>query len=75
MRNPDRLDSLYETFKEVHKKSFSDLRMGQLFSNFYGWCLANKKCHDIFFPEDDKWELWIKEYANENSPMFRGWEV
>lgn len=75
MRNLGRLDSLYETFKEVHKKSFAGWRFGQLLSNFLGWCVVNKKCYDIFFPENDKWEQWIKEYANENSPMFRDWEV
>lgn len=67
-RSVIRLDSLYDTFKEVHKKAFPDWRFGQLISNFMSWCVSNKKCGDIFFPEDDKWELWIKEYANDLLP-------
>lgn len=63
MRNTDRLDSLYETLHRIHKESFPDWRFGQLISNWMGWCIETKKCSDIFFPEDNKWETWIKEYA------------
>lgn len=62
MRDPKRLDNLYEVFKIAHSK-YPDLRFGQFFSNFFGWCLSNGKCSDIFFPEDDKWIEWIKEYT------------
>ena len=67
MRDPNRLDRLYETLLMVHKEAFPDIRFGQLISNWMGWCVSTKRCTDIFFPEDNKWELWIKEYANENS--------
>lgn len=56
MRNPDRLDSLYDTFHKIHKEKFPDLRFGQLMSNFLGWCVSSGRCSDIFFPEDNKWE-------------------
>lgn len=67
MRDPNRLDNFYKVLHDVHKEVFSDWRFGQLMSNFLGWCVDTKRCFDIFFPEDDKWELWIKEYANEFS--------
>ncbi len=63
MRDVKRLDNLYKTFHDVHAEYFPDMRFGQLMSNFLGWCLGEHKCNDIFFPEDDKWELWIKEYV------------
>lgn len=65
MRNPNRLDSFYETLKEVHKDSFPDWRFGQLMSNFLGWCVSSGKCGDIWFPEEDKWEEWIREYGEQ----------
>lgn len=74
MRDSNRLDNLYKVLHEVHKKSFPDWRFGQLISNWMGWCVSKGKCSDIFFPEDNKWEQWIKEYANENSSLFREWK-
>ena len=65
MRNPNRLDSLYDTLKETHKTEFPDWRFGQLMSNFLGWCLGKGKCQDIFFPEDASWETWFKEYVSD----------
>lgn len=64
MRDVKRLDSLYKTLHDVHAENFPDWRFGQFMSNFLGWCLGSAhKCDDIFFPEDGKWELWVKEYA------------
>ena len=63
MRNPNRLDSLYDTFHKIHKEKFPDLRFGQLMSNFLGWCVSSGRCSDIFFPEDGKWKQWIVEYV------------
>lgn len=63
MRNPDRLDKLYETLHNIHKNELPDWRFGQLMSNFLGWCISTKRCSDIFFPEDNEWEAWIKEYV------------
>ena len=64
MRDINRIDGLYEAFKNAHKQ-VADLRFGQLMSNFFGWCYQTGRCSDIFFPEDDKWEQWIKEYIND----------
>lgn len=66
MRNPDRLDNLYNTLHDVHKKYIPDWRFGQFMNNFLGWCVSTKRCSDIFFPEDNKWIEWINEYINEN---------
>ena len=65
MRDPNRLDSFYDEFKKIHKENFPDQRFGQLISNFFGWVISEGKCHDIFFPEDDKWIEWLEEYAGE----------
>lgn len=62
MRNPDRLDEIYETLFKIHKEKFPDMRFGQFMSNFLGCVVGNGKCHDVFFPEDDKWLEWVKEF-------------
>ena len=64
MRNPQRLDSFYDTIKELHKKHFPDWRFGQLMSNFFGW-LYEVKGRDLFFPEEDEMEQHFKDYCEE----------
>lgn len=71
MRNPNRLDSFYNEMKEIHKKSFPDLRFGQLMSNFLGWLITDKG-KDFFFPEEDDMIEYFREYANSVSPLYRG---
>ncbi len=61
MRDPNRLDGFYDEMKEIHKRQASDLRFGQLMSNFFGWLMAEKGV-DLFFPEEDKMLLYFKEY-------------
>lgn len=63
MRDPDRLDNLYEAMLKVHKEKFSDWRFGQFMSNFLSWCIGTGRCPNILFQEDDKWEQWVEEYA------------
>lgn len=70
MRDEERLDKFYSELCEIHKKSFSDWRFGQLCSNFFGW-LMSKKGVDLFFPEEDKMIEYVKEYANTNSIWYR----
>lgn len=53
MRYPNRLDDFYNELKRIHKKSFPDMRFGQLMSNFFGWLYSEKK-RDCFFPEEDE---------------------
>lgn len=62
MRNPDRLDSFYDELKKIHKKSFPDMRFGQLCSNFFSW-LASEKKVDFFFPEERQMIRYIREFA------------
>lgn len=62
MRDPNRLYDIYNLLLKGHMEVCPDQRFGQFMSNFLGWCLTEKKCNDIFFPEDDKWVEWIKEY-------------
>lgn len=66
MRDANRLDKFYDEMKEIHKKSFSDMRFGQLMSCFFGW-LVTEKGKDPFFPEEDKMIEYFREYANKNS--------
>ena len=74
MRNPDRLDSFYDELKKIHKKSFPDMRFGQLMMNFLGFVNSTKK-RDPFFPEEDEIIELFKEYANANSIWYQGWDV
>ncbi len=63
MRNPNRLDDFYDELKRIHKKSFPDMRFGQLMSNFFGWLYSEKK-RDCFFPEEDEMIEHLREYDN-----------
>ena len=60
MRNPDRLDSFYDELKKIHKKSFPDMRFGQLCSNFFSWLASEKKVDFFSFQKRDRW-LGISE--------------
>lgn len=71
MRDPNRLDKFYDEMKKIHKKSFPDLRFGQLMSNFLGW-LYSVKGRDPFFPEEEDMVEYFREYANSVSPLYRG---
>lgn len=71
MRNPNRLDKFYDEMKEIHKTSFPDLRFGQLMSNFFGWLMSEKK-RDLFFPEEEDMIEYFREFANGESPSYRG---
>lgn len=71
MRNPNRLDVFYEEMKTIHKKSFPDWRFGQLMSNFFGWLMSEKKM-DLFFPEEEDMIEYFREFANGESPSYRG---
>jgi hypothetical protein len=62
MRDPKRIKPLCDQLCATWSH-YPDWRFGQFLSNFLGWVLSNKDCHDIFFPEDDKWLKWLKEYA------------
>lgn len=73
-RKADRLDSFYEELKEIHKKSFPDMRFGQFALCFLGWISSTKK-RDPFFPEENEMLDLIKEYANSNSMWYQGWDV
>ena len=62
MRNPNRLDRFYDDIKLLHKEYFPDLRFGQLFTNFLGWVLYEKK-RDPFFIEESTMIDYFKEYC------------
>ena len=63
MRNSERLNDFYNTFKALHQTYFPDLRFGQLMLNFFGW-LSNDKKIDPFFPEEQKMIEYFSEYCN-----------
>ena len=64
MRNPNRLNNLYDELKNIHKTYLPDWRFGQFMINFINW-YYNKYKRDIFYIEDDKILTYIKEYINE----------
>lgn len=49
MRNPNRLDNLYDTLKEIHKKEFPDWRLTQFIANMQEYFHS-----DMYYVEDDK---------------------
>lgn len=63
MRDKKRIKIFCNEFAKIWETQFCDQRFGQLMSNFFGWVLGEKKCSDIWFPEDDKWTEWFKEFA------------
>ena len=70
MRNKERIDTFAYEFAEIWKRSFPDLRFGQLCMNFFGW-LQSKKWKDPFFPEEADMIEYFREYANESSLWYR----
>lgn len=74
MRDPNRLDDFYDELKEIHKKSFPDYRFLQLMLDYIGWVMNNSN-RDPFFIEEDQCLEFIKQYANDNSPFFKGWRL
>lgn len=74
MRDPKRLESFYDEIKKIHKESFPDMREGQFLLNVLGW-IHSEKHRDPFFPETDELINLFKEYANSNSPFYRGWDI
>ena len=67
MRNIERINKVTNVLKEAWSQpGFNDMRFGQFMSNFLGWCVSTGRCNDIWFPEEDKWEQWLKEYTKIN---------
>lgn len=62
MRNPNRLDSLYNKLFRVHKDLVPDMRFGQFVSNFLSWWSGETK-HDPWFEDDSEWEKHIEGFA------------
>ena len=70
VRNPERLDTFYDEFCELHKKVFPDIRVGQLMCNFLGFVSSEKK-RDPFFPEEDELLKLFTEYCNKHRFLYR----
>ena len=47
MRNKERIDTFTWEFAEIWKRSFPDLRFGQLCMNFFGWLQSKKRKRSI----------------------------
>ena len=69
MRKVERLDKFYDELKEIHKKSFPDMRFGQLMMNFLGFVNSTKK-RDPFFPEEKEMLTYLKEYCGEENKEY-----
>jgi hypothetical protein len=66
MRNPDRLDCLYEMIKEIHKSKYFDLRFLQFVEILQHWISSEKK-RDSFYIEDYELIDLIEEFATKFS--------
>lgn len=64
MRDINRLDSLYENIKAIHKNYVSDWRFGQFLINFMSWYMI-KYNKDIFYIEDDKIQKLFREFIDD----------
>ena len=62
MRDPNRLDTFYETLKEIHKTYFPDWRFGQFIVNFQSW-YYDKYRTDVFYIVDEFVLNDIKDFA------------
>lgn len=63
MRDPNRLDEVYEKLHKIHKESFPDLRTFQFFENFISWVYSETKSEPFYF-EDDKFLVLLERYYN-----------
>lgn len=68
-RDKNRIKPFCNEFALLWENCFSDLRFGQLCSNFFGW-LMQEHGVDLFFPEEDKMIKYFREYCKENSRYF-----
>lgn len=64
MRDINRLDSLYETIKMIHKYYVPDWRFGQFMMNFMNWYHEKYK-QDCFYVEDDKIKKIFRDFIND----------
>ena len=60
MRDPDRLDSIYNEIAKLHKEYCPDWRVGQLMINFLGW-----SGQDPFYFEENRLLEKIRQYFEE----------
>ena len=60
MRNPERLDKFYSEIMLLHKKYCPDLRIGQLFSNYFDWLTTKGK--EYYYMEEGQFLAFLKEY-------------
>lgn len=58
MRDPNRLNELYDYLKEIHKQNFPDWRFFQFMVNFIQWY-----GRDPFYLEDDKIKEKIEHFV------------
>lgn len=61
MRDINRIEPFLQKFKELWERS-PDLRFGQLVYNL----AQEMECIDIFFPEEDEWEIAIQAKIDRN---------
>lgn len=64
MRDPSRLIPAYKELAEVHKNTFPDWRIGQMFDNFASWLKLQGL--DIYYLEDDKYIKMFKKFLKED---------
>lgn len=61
--NESQLYELYRILQDYHVKYFSQIRFGQLMSNFNTYMSEKYKNIDLFYLENDEYLTYFKEYV------------
>lgn len=70
MRDPNRLQEIYDHIKKLHKEIYPDLRISYVLKDIFDW--ARFKNIDLFYMEDDKVIEMFDQYAKDRGAT-RGW--
>ena len=68
-RDPNRLSHFYREIWLLHKKFFPNLRIGQLFSDFFQW-VTTVQGKDCYYMEEGQLLAFLTEYAAEMRKKF-----
>ena len=64
MKDLNELSRIYREIWIIHKKIFPDLRIGQLFSNFFEW-ITDTQEKDPYYITEEQLLHYLAEYATE----------
>ncbi len=68
MAENSRYDRIYAVIAKYHRKSFPDMRVGQLFDNLRGY-VRSRYGEDIYYVENGKFIKYLEEFAEEQKTL------